>query len=180
MTWKSHTWPSVLPCVWGIMSRTAGSHVIFNWSSPMDNLARCHARGVFFFLHADTCAWILLHPLGNVCWIKTKVSESSVAHKQPTCWNKTTDTHTPRHCYFHISAWPLIFFCLFFLHPLQSNIPDPIQPQRIVFILLTVFDIQSEIHGAEMAEMATSVHKQHQQKGYKIFMRLKTRMESTV
>lgn len=144
----------------------------------MDNLARCHMRGVFFLFFArGHMRMNLLQPLGNVCWIKTKVRESSVAHKQPTCWNKTTDTHshTPRHCYFHISARPQIF-----LQPLQSNIPDPIQPQRIVFILLTVFDIQSEIHGAEMAEMATSVHKQHQQKGYKIFMRLKTRMGSTV
>lgn len=145
----------------------------------MDNLARCHMRGVFFFFFCTRTHAHEFAATPRQCLLNQNQGQREFSGAQTTDLleqnYRHTLTHTPRHCYFHISARPQIF-----LQPLQSNIPDPIQPQRIVFILLTVFDIQSEIHGAEMAEMATSVHKQHQQKGYKIFMRLKTRMGSTV
>lgn len=47
-------------------------------------------------LHADTCAWIRRIPSAMFGESKTKVKESSVAHKQPAGSNKTTDTHFPR------------------------------------------------------------------------------------
>lgn len=132
--------------VWKCFGGCAGLDVIFRLLWPMGYLTRCHTH-THKHLHTQTCM-ISLHPLGNVCWIKTKVNKSSLcAHTRST----QTQTRPRRHTV-HISCllFPYLYSVSDFAAPAVKFPRSYWATENRGFTLLTVFGIQRHSRGGDV------------------------------
>lgn len=164
--WCTSMFVCVCACTcWAVVDRMRGWMSYFVCLSQWITL---HAATLAFtqaFTHTDTCTWIHCIPLAMFGESKPRSKRVHCAHIYPT---DSTKLH--RHTHF----LPIISIFLLWLRvlaPAVKFLRSYSATENRVFTLLTVFGIQKNSWGGDGC--STNAHKQHKQKGYKIFMGLK-------